>query len=194
MFKPFFHPLRQALLNYVPSNVAPASMISSVQRGQITIPADQLSADATIPSVNLSSSLLLHLFYIDPLYATLRYLNTHLELINPTTVRASRYFQDGTHSHTVGFSVVEFNPFFINSVQSGQIDLISGFSSETATITAVDLDKSFISHLGLCRGVDSFNTSNYFAAVELLNSTTVRATRGGTSFTLEVFYSVIEAK
>lgn len=64
-----------------------------------------------------------------------------------------------------------------NNIQPFDITIANGFSQATQTITAVDLDKSFIIFNGsTCREVGG---QYDMAIVELINSTTVRATRYG---------------
>lgn len=84
-------------------------------------------------------------------------------------------------------------PSLIKSVQRGTITITGGNSSNTATITAVVLANSL-----LAWGSNGLNTAGqvdaamFMARLELTNTTTVTATRGGTTEDLTVPYQVIE--
>lgn len=78
----------------------------------------------------------------------------------------------------------------IESIQRGTI-LGSG-SSNTATITAVDVTKTMTSYLGTRSG--STVVAQVLCTLELSNSTTVTATRPNSTSSLTVSYEVIEFK
>jgi hypothetical protein len=81
----------------------------------------------------------------------------------------------------------------IKSVQYGYITTANGASSGTATITAVDINNSYVAHLG-----DGMNNStgaypaNQNSYLVLTNATTVTATRSGTTSARITCYMVVE--
>lgn len=81
-------------------------------------------------------------------------------------------------------------PQIIKSIQRGTITLAS-VSSNTATITAVDIAKSVLIHMGWSSDTDSAKQAVYLS---LTNSTTVTANRGeaGATGTSTVSYEVVE--
>ena len=77
----------------------------------------------------------------------------------------------------------------IKSIQSGVISITSA-TSDTATISAVDTDKSFVLFNGFSSDFDSFVMTPY---VVLTNATTVTATRdSGGANTTSVAFTVVE--
>ena len=75
----------------------------------------------------------------------------------------------------------------IKSVQRGTITL-NGVNTNTDTITAVNLSKSFLS----VTQTNSANAVNAIASVELTSTTVVTAVRNTTSNTTTVKYEVVE--
>ena len=78
----------------------------------------------------------------------------------------------------------------IKSVQRGTITL-PGVSSNTATITSVDTNKSMLNFLGVTEST-SLTTNNALVRIALTNATTVTATRSTSTGTSIVSYEVIE--
>lgn len=82
----------------------------------------------------------------------------------------------------------------IKSVQPFTIAINAGSSSGTATITAVDTTKAFVSWGGtdLDATAAGGGAHNWLATLVLTNSTTVTATRGGITGTATVAGTVVE--
>jgi hypothetical protein len=78
----------------------------------------------------------------------------------------------------------------IKSVQRGTISLASPASVVTATISSVDVNKSFISHLG--QTTTATDPRYYETRLALTSSTQITATRGVGSGSAVVSYEVIE--
>jgi len=80
----------------------------------------------------------------------------------------------------------------IKSIQKGKITIGNSQTSGTATITSVTTSKAFVLPLGVSLNGAEGATA-FFCRLELTNSTTVTATRGGTSANdLTAGYVVIE--
>jgi len=86
--------------------------------------------------------------------------------------------------------LTQFLPGSIKSIQRGTITIANSSTSNTATITAVVTAKSIISLLGTSSTETS--AANLLARVELTNTTTVTATRGGTTGSVTVRYLAVE--
>ena len=164
------------------------SIIKSIQKGLIAI-STGTTATATIANINPNNALL---FYVG---ATEGWATTtmmpYLELVNSTTVRATRY-ENLAELTTVSFLVVEFQSA-LKSVQRGVIQIPPSVKTSTATIASVDVNKALLFFLGYA---ESFGRTSYAPYLELVNSTTVRATRYGfssESYALsKVSYQIVE--
>jgi len=80
----------------------------------------------------------------------------------------------------------------IKSIQQGTIAIGHGSTSNTATITSVDLANSFVVWGGWNYSNTSNTSDNFMANVVLTNATTVTAARVGSTFTVTVSYTVVE--
>jgi hypothetical protein len=79
----------------------------------------------------------------------------------------------------------------VKSVQRGVIQLATNVSTNTATISSVNTNKSFISFLG--QSTSSLaNYDAYPTHLELTSSTEITATRNFTNGAVTVSYEVIE--
>lgn len=76
------------------------------------------------------------------------------------------------------------------SIQRTSVTIANGSSTGTATITSVATAKSDVSHLGSFGNVTDIR--DFFATVALTNSTTVTASRHGTTGSLVVNVQVVE--
>ena len=168
-------------------------IIKSVQQGTIQIPVNLYQADTTINAVNLDSTLLLFMGLFIPGGANIEKLLTRIQFVDATTVRAIRLVTDATHTPSIGFAVVEFEPTTINSVQSGVIEFAAGETDKTALIASVDLNKSIIAYLGHGATTSSNLFPHDYARLELDDNTHVRAVRWGTMGLVDIGYSVVEA-
>ncbi len=112
----------------------------------------------------------------------------YLTQTSTTNVDAVR-IGTGTSSRTPYFTVVEFVSGILAQKQTGTITL-SSVSSNTATITSANTNKSVCNYL--MNNTDSGNSSNNFwTGAALTNSTTVTATRGGSTGNAKASYEVI---
>lgn len=169
------------------------SAVKSLQSGTVAISGSATSNTATITAVDPANSLLFNTGQVYTLASTLATINkSRLELTNGTTVTAFR----GTGNPSVPvvfFTVIEFYPGVLKSVQRGQLNL-NNVTSVNGTISSVDLTKAGITSLGFSTlGADNFDITD--AALTIVNATTVNAQR----FTSEasdliVGYQVAEFK
>lgn len=152
-----------------------SSLIDSVQRGT-----GSYASTVTITAVDTSRSVLL---YGGNQFSAnndnKQYWFQRASLTNSTTVTFT--LTGGAGINTAGWQVIEFKPGVLKSVQRGTFTLAAGQGSATATITAVNTNKSLLCVLGSSNN-DSV-TGGYLGGqetttyTELTNATTVTATR-----------------
>lgn len=150
------------------------SMIKGVvQRGTITI-TGATTGTATITSIDPNNSRLRFLgaTSTDNTLTAPKFL-TRLTLTNATTITATLVTSPGASSVVISFEITEYFPGVIRSIQRGTIT----DPTTTATINAVDVNKSEIDNLGNTSATGVFNDAQ-FARVVLTNATTVTATIG----------------
>jgi hypothetical protein len=87
---------------------------------------------------------------------------------------------------------MSYSPTVVKSTQEGTISLTNG-ASATATITAVNVDKTILSFNGTTTGTTT-TLAQSSVRMSLTNSTTVTATRASTSnsLTINPQYRVVE--
>lgn len=152
-----------------------SSLIESIQYGTVSLGAGT-TATATITAVDVSRSVLIDLRSLNNWSAGTQpaYTSTRLTLTNSTTVTGDRNASGGI-TCSAGFAIVQFRPGVIKSVQYGNIN--GGAATNTATITSVNTDKTFLLSLGIIGdtgGLDGY----FYSILSLTNATTVTATRG----------------
>lgn len=160
--------------------------LKSVQTGTISIGGAATSNTATITSVNTGSALLVWggVTTNNAGGADYNTVGTRITLTNATTVTATRNTASA-NTTTVAFTVLEYNPFVVKSLQYGTVN-------STTTITSVDTTKSIISYLGNSSteaGTTQAMNQDLMSVV-LTNATTVTASP--TSFTAS--FAVLEFK
>ena len=164
--------------------------VKSIQTGSITVANATTNNTDTIDSVVLANSIIMpngntYGEADDPIYHG----EFRIELTNETTVTAKR--TGNTLECAVRYTVIEFYPGGIKSVQRGTITVNA--LTKDATITEVDTDKSALFHLGFEGREDPYQGGRSFCHLQLLNSTTVRATRGYNGATSPIVgYQVVE--
>lgn len=164
-------------------------VIKGIQSGTITLVGVGANT-ATIAAVDMGTTLL---FYAGNSESNGGSADgfCRLVLTNSTTVTASR--SGGANTAVVSFFTVEFVPGVFKSLQNPTITIVDTATSNTATINAVDTTKTFLNYQGTDVGDNaSGNSSNWMSRLILTNSTTVTATRGGTTGTNIVALQVVE--
>lgn len=169
------------------------SVIKSIQRGTISIPINYSSGDATISSVDLNSAVIICNGSRGGLSsstdAALNRVMARLSLTNSTTLNAKAYTTASSNATVVSYMVVEFDN--VKSVQRGSISISSG-ATASATITAVDLNKSLLLPSGFSTDAAT-NSQRALFTLELTNSTTITAQRAGTAASSAIInYSLVE--
>lgn len=145
--------------------------IKSIQTGTITI-SSVTSATATVTAVDLTKAILLYNGGLSD-YTDIDDAACRLTLTNATTVTANRIGNSG--SATVAFILIELEG--LKSIQSGTIGIASGVSN-TATVTAVNVNKAILIYNGFSTG---FNSMKYAPHIVLTDATTITATRNESS-------------
>lgn len=155
-----------------------SSLVQSVQFGSTSVTGSNYTADTTITAVDTNRSFILGIGGSNSGVDNWG-LRPNIQLLNSTTVRAYRGYQDGTQSGTIYWVVVQWTPGVVKSIQYVTLDF-SAISNPTATITSVNTAKTFVSRRG-----ESFQslsgTASYIpdSAITLSNATTVQGQAGG---------------
>lgn len=167
-------------------------MIDSIQRGTISV-SGASSNTATISSVTTSRTVLFYSGMRTSVNDTASEDRlAYVALTSATNIRATRKASSAVSCDTV-VQVVEFKAGVINSIQRGVLTIATSASSQSTDLTAVNTANSFMSFLGQAYNGNASATSAPFAAVDLVDADTVRATRGGSPVvTLEVSYELVE--
>ncbi|MBA7570072.1 hypothetical protein ES708_11817 [subsurface metagenome] len=159
--------------------------IASIQGGVITIPTADRYADVTIEAVNTDKAMLRMLGW-NCVATTLTYIIPWVMLMSPTIVRAET--ANNNSDRDIGWNLIEFESG-VKSKQTGTIYFGSGDLVKDETIEEVAPAKSALDCLGWRGGGDTGYT---FSCIELINATTIRATRRKSGTTGEVRYQLIE--
>lgn len=170
------------------------SIIKSIQEFSITIAAVATSNTATITSVGTTKSVVIWNGQTSNNTTALLQNNAYgyLTLTNATTVTATRN-SGTTNSLTVYGVVIEFATDAVVNMQTGTIVLGSGVTSNTATITSVDVNNAFVVYGGVLStttGAESMRT--VLSMIDLTDATTVTAARSLGTDSATVAYTVIE--
>lgn len=179
---------------YVFSSPVDMSIIDSIQPFSITI--SGVFNTATISSVNTSNSVIIYNNYQVGETGGLRPDKVYPKLVltNSTTVTASvNSTNAGVWTVIVTGYVVEFKSSVIQSVQTGNIDLL-GSISKTATISAVTLANSAVLYAGNTTADTGAGEDFSLTTLELTNTTTVTARRSQAVTNAYIQYFVIEFK
>lgn len=170
-----------------------SSLIKSVQRGTMSgaYPTD---ATATIAAVATENCI------INWLGVQQTNVNTNfavaigsVELTNATTV-TGKQSPSGGATMTFSYEVIEFFPGVLKNVQRGTVS-IGGNASATATVTAVNTNKSVLTFCGGRIGTSAGpNTDAYAFDLVLTNSTTITAARNTAdgANTITAYYQLAE--
>lgn len=183
----FYFPVRSSLLNYAPS-VNGASPL--IQRGSFVIPGMSGSADHTISEVDLSRTAIIWCGTSGDGGGS-DYDLAEVYILNSTTVRAQRTAVPATAVLSVEFCIIEFPAAVIKSIQTGHINMSAAESTQTFTITEVDLSKSIVIFNGT-RINTGTSTQYYLIRLYFDDSTTVRATRFAATGITYTAFTVIE--
>ena len=175
------------------------SLIKSRQTGEITIAAGASSGTATINQVDMTKCLRLFngwrsadtTFSSNQDYPYISLLDSGLGI--STKVRAVTSAVNSTNDRIIRFTIVEFYPFAVQSVQQDAIQLVS-VATHDESITSVDTTRSFAVHLGQSHGSSGSNDFNYNQAhINLQSATTVRITKDNVNFgPITVSFAVIQ--
>lgn len=165
--------------------------IKSIQRGTITLNG-VASNTATITAVATTNTELVYLgCSYDTDVADEQQYECRVMLTNATTVTANRGGTSGTA--IASFEVIEYATGVLRSVQRGTISL-SGATSNTATVSAVDTTRCRLTSLGTSdtSGAPQGFGSRFRARLALTNATTITATKGVANDTTTVAYQLLE--
>jgi len=166
----------------------------SVQYVTIALANLETSKTATITSVDITKSVIIFLGQttVSTDSNNLSDYMARIELTNATTVTA--YRTNDNDDVTISCVVIEFDSAVINSKQSGTILISAGNTSNTATITAVNIAKSLLLYCGVITSYTGTVPIHAFSRLALTNSTTITATRGNSSNSATVGWNLIEFK
>lgn len=171
-----------------------ADYFNSIQQATITIAGGAVSGTATLsPSVTAANAIVFPgYFHVPDAGTNPATTYSRITLTNGTTLTADR---NTSSANAVGFlaTILDATSSLVVGVQYGTITIANGTSSNTATITAVGtLANSTVHILGQTTDNTTSNTSNHQAELDLTNTTTVTATRNGTTNAVTVSFCVVE--
>lgn len=161
--------------------------IKSIQQGIIEL-GGVISATAAINEVDLSKAVCL---FTGSRAADGGPNNVFCGVALTSSIQVTGYKSIVTGTAHVGFTVIEFLTG-IESSQRGVIQIITPDVITDETISEVDISKTLLGFGGY-RGYEGTNESLIATTLELVNSTTLRATRGsGINRTATVYYDLLE--
>lgn len=168
MFRSFMQPWsRSAALR------SSQSLIASIQRGVISLN-NLTTANATINPVNLASSIIIYGGVQaaggsgNPSIAHCKVVLADATTVTATVVTAN------ANTRNVEYTVIEFMPGVIRSIQQGTITVAGAAVSNTATITEVNPAKSLCFHDGFTTDyAGALSDASLNSRMSLTNGTTV---------------------
>lgn len=164
-------------------------IVSSVQQVDFSLTANvDLTDSVTINSVDTTRTILIYSGVKNDTSTVGGNVLMSYELINPTTVTATRIGNSGNNLSTI--YVIEFLPGIIDSLQTGSITITATNLTNTDTITSVDTTRSIVVFHGIDTSASTEESSD--CALDLTNSTTVTAERLATTSFCNVNYAVVE--
>lgn len=159
------------------------------QFGAVAMASPTQSATATITAVDPTRSLLIPLGTTSTRGAAdLGAGFTLLTFTNPTTITGDRGSSSGDVS--AAFVVVQFQPGVWKSIQRNTI-VLSGVTSNTRTVTAVDTTKAFLMSLGF-NATSATTDATALAKLALTNTTTITATKNTSTDDTTVGFQLVE--
>ena len=165
--------------------------IASIQQVEITIADPATSNTATISSVTTTQTTIIPLGNTCDVAGNT--CEARLTLTNATTVTANRDITETGSDVVVRGMVVEWTSQYVENVEYGTVSIADTASSGTDTPTGTFDGDSLVIHLG--NTIDNLPTPGFVdrhARLELTNSTTVTARRGGASNGLTVSYCAVK--
>lgn len=171
------------------SPAAGGYLASDTQYFEITIAAGATTGTATISAVGSLAFLQYGGFTTPETTANQAY--ARITLTDSTTVTATRNTSDAGNAVTVRGCVVDPNSSLVESVEYGTIT-VSGAASNTATIGSIDTSRSTIIYLGLSTTNTISASADVNTNIVIVDETTVRANRTGTSNAITVSFCVVQ--
>lgn len=173
--------------------------VRSIQSGTVTIAALGTAGTATLgTAVSLANSLLVYngrTLTVNNEPDQGRY-SPRLELTDSTTVTATVGVALGATTITVAYTVIEFFPGVVRSVQRGTIAFSAGTSSTGTLGTAVNPAKAIVMSLQNSSNQSADRHDRHWVRLSLTDSTTVTAevnsTLTASGVTVTAAYQVVE--
>lgn len=172
----------------------PVRLVKQIIQGSIVIAAASSGNTATIPAVDRRYSIIIYDGFTTENTAAMdaRLQYPRLSFSDSVTVSAITNTADATYARTVYFTVIEFYPWAIRSIQTGTI-LLNGVASATATVNAVNTSNAFVLFQGQTHSSNTGDFNYTQGNLELTNSTTVTARKNsGAINALTIGYCVVE--
>ena len=174
-----------------------SSIVASVQTGQLDMNG-VTTKTATISAIDLSRSICVFNgaknTSAEATANDVSGFTFRVALTNSTTVTASIVLSVAAAGRLVNFTVVEFFPGVLRSVQRGSITM-TGVQSNTATITEVNVAKSLVTYNGYTTTYTEsppVYLNRVGAILTLTNATTVTVNQGSTDGTKITNFEVVE--
>lgn len=173
-----------------------SSLIKSRQSGYVTLGVSA-QGNTTINAVDMANSVVYYNGFYENIVAAGRpyYVLARVYLQSATNVRASMDTASGTDG-VLYFTVIEFMPGVLKSVQRIAIGVTGGSGTGTAAITAVNLAKTTLTWEGVeYTGTEVYGTTdpkNWLAFATIDSATQVSLNRPGTGNALTSYNQVVE--
>lgn len=172
----------------------PRRLIKQIIRGSITIAAGSSGNTGTIPAVDTRYAAIIYNGFTTANTAAMdaRLQYPRLSFSDKTTISALTNTADATYARTVYYTVIEFYPWAIRSIQTGTI-LLNGATSATATINSVNTSNAFVLFQGQTHSSNTGDFNYTQGRLSLTNATTVTAEKNSAFINaLTIGYCVIE--
>lgn len=167
------------------------SLIKSIQPFSITLGSGDDTATASISSVDTTKTVLfLNGYDTEQSMVSAEELLASITLTDDTTVTAIRS-STSTDANVILGVAVEFISAFAD-VQYGSITISATDTSNTGTISTIDVDRSVVIYLGHTVNAAASSLGTSFPGLVITDPTTITATRAGTLNDTTISFCVLQ--
>lgn len=174
-----------------------SSLIKSRQSGYVTLGVSSVG-NTTINAVDMANSIVLYNGWYHNITSGTRPRDSwcRIFLQSATNVRGSMDTAGSGVDGVLYFTVIEFMPGIVKSIQRIAIGVTASSASGTAAITEVNLAKTFITWDGFeYTGTEAYNATdprNWLSYASINSTTQVGLFRPSTSFVITSYNQVVE--
>lgn len=175
-----------------------SSLVKNRQQGNTSIGAGASTIDTTITAIDTANSILVYEGWYHNITSGSRPRDSwvRIKILNSTTVRVIQDTAGVGLDGVVYWTVLEFLPGVLKSVQRGAVTIAASAGSGTASITDVNLAKSLLLYNGFTyTGTEAYASTdpkNWLAYAYISSATVVTYARPGTANALNAEFEVAE--